>query len=292
MLDERRIGDAQRDRRKPVRNDLELLRAVTTRRNAVGRIPESRTTQGRSRPMSGSLYCMPSEPPLSAAHLFDALGVDYERAYGHMPERDIALEWLGARLPSGAHVLDVGSGTGVPAARALADKGYRVVGIDVSPVMVDIARRQVPDATFLQTDVLDYDTEPGSLDAACVFFSLLQIPRAQIDATVHRIADWLRPGGYLVLAAVPADIDGLTIDFLGHPIRVSSYTVPAYLDLLRAAGMDILETRESTWIPEGGGDPEDILFVYCHKPAGYRSPPASDHDAMPETPAVGATTIE
>ncbi|MFC9994972.1 class I SAM-dependent methyltransferase [Nocardia sp. NPDC127526] len=210
---------------------------------------------------------MPSDAPLPADRLFDLLGADYEKAFGHLPEQHAALEWLGERLRAGARVLDVGSGTGVPTARVLADKGFRVEGIDVSGVMVELARRQVPEAVFHRADVREFQVEPGSVDAVCAFFPLLQMTRADIDVSLHRMAEWLRPGGYLVLGTVPGDVEQVDIVFMGHAARVSSYAAADYPDRVRLAGLEILELREREFVPDHrDGVPENHLFVYCRRP--------------------------
>jgi hypothetical protein len=46
----------------------------------------------------------------AAAEPFDVLGAEYECAYGHLLEQLMTLDWLLARLPRGAKVLDIGSG--------------------------------------------------------------------------------------------------------------------------------------------------------------------------------------
>ncbi|WP_067542057.1 class I SAM-dependent methyltransferase [Nocardia crassostreae] len=209
---------------------------------------------------------MPSDAPLPADRLFDLLGADYERAFGHLPEQHAALAWLCERLPPGARVLDVGSGTGVPTARILADNGFRVAGIDVSPVMVELARRQVPEAVFQHADIREFQVEPGSLDAVCAFFPLLQMTRAEIDAALQRMASWLRPGGYLVLATIPAEVEQIDVVFMGHPARVSSYAATEFPDLLDRAGLEVLELRERGFVPDHpDAVAEQHLFVYARR---------------------------
>lgn len=51
-----------------------------------------------------------------AAAAFDALGVEYEKAFAASKTHRRSLEWLLARLAPGSRVLDVGSGTGRPTA--------------------------------------------------------------------------------------------------------------------------------------------------------------------------------
>lgn len=44
-------------------------------------------------------------------------------------------------------VVDLGCGSGIWA-RALIDSGYEVIGVDISPAMIELARQRVPEATF------------------------------------------------------------------------------------------------------------------------------------------------
>lgn len=208
----------------------------------------------------------------SAARLFDTLGAEYERAYGHLPEQHAALDWLAARLPAGARVLDVGSGTGRPTAERLTDEGFRVTGIDVSGTMVGIARRQVPSASFHQVDVRVFETEPGSWDAVCAFFPLLQLPRREQDAVLARIATWIAPGGHLVLATVPADVEDQEIVWMGRRVRATSRPAEVFLERLAAAGLTVLHAQVSEFVPDHPGmGPEPHLFCYARRPV---PPPA------------------
>ena len=78
---------------------------------------------------------------------FDAIGSRYDEVFPHKDGQVKTVEQLLNQLPSGAHVLDVGYGTGIPTARQLVAAGCEVTGIDISPVMLDLARRNVPEAT-------------------------------------------------------------------------------------------------------------------------------------------------
>lgn len=63
-------------------------------------------------------------------------------------EVDRLYEVFGQRLAKGAAILDLGCGTGLHAIE-LAKRGYKVTGIDLSPDMIDVAKRKGCDATFL-----------------------------------------------------------------------------------------------------------------------------------------------
>nr|WSX53865.1 class I SAM-dependent methyltransferase [Streptomyces sp. NBC_00974] len=204
----------------------------------------------------------------SAAELFDAVGERYEDMFGQVPEQLEALAWLVDRLPAGARVLDVGSGTGRPTAEALVGAGHAVTGIDVSAVMVEAARLLVPGAHFEQADVHTYVPEAGGFDAVCSFFPLLVMDQPEVAAALDRMASWVAPGGYLVLATVPGDIRGLDIEWMGHPVTVSSLSEEQHLRRLTDAGLQVLYHHTSNFVPADPlAGPEEHFFCYATRPA-------------------------
>jgi SAM-dependent methyltransferase len=203
-------------------------------------------------------------PP--AAVLFDALGPVYEQAFAHAPAHLSALEWLIERLPPAARTLDVGSGTGRPTAAALIAAGHSVLGIDVSPVMVELAARQVPEGEFRCGDIRELPLETESFDGVCAFFSLLQMTRAEQSALTRRLALALRPGGHLVLATVPADAEDIEVVFMGQPVRATSFAEEDFADMVEAAGLTVLSRHSAVFTPDHPqAEPEPHLFLHCRR---------------------------
>ncbi|WP_225079879.1 class I SAM-dependent methyltransferase [Streptomyces sp. CoT10] len=202
----------------------------------------------------------------SAAVLFDALGAAYEKAFAHAPAHLSALEWLIERLPPAARTLDVGSGTGRPTAAALIAAGHSVLGVDVSPVMVELAARQVPEAEFRCGDIRDLPIEADSFDGVCVFFSLLQMTRAEQSALTRRLSLALKPGGHLVLATVPADVEDVEVVFMGRPVRATSFAEKDVTGMVEAAGLTVLSRHSTAFTPDHpGSGPEPHLYLYCRR---------------------------
>lgn len=199
-----------------------------------------------------------------AAAVFDVLGPAYEKAFAHSEAHRASLGWLVGRLGPGSRVLDVGSGTGRPTAATLAALGHDVLGIDVSPVMVDLATRQVPDATFRQADIREVALEDGTFDAVCVYFSLLQMSRAAQEALVRRLARALRPGGSMALATVPADVEDVEVVFMGQRVRATSFAAEGFTGMAGAAGLTVLSAENTMFTPDHpGAGPEPHLFLRC-----------------------------
>ncbi|MFH8974463.1 class I SAM-dependent methyltransferase [Streptomyces sp. NPDC017890] len=205
-------------------------------------------------------------PP--AAAVFDALGVEYEKAFAGSSTHRRSLEWLLERLAPGSRVLDVGSGTGRPTAETLAGAGHDVLGVDVSPVMVDLATRQVPAATFQCADVRDVPLADGSFDAVCVYFSLLQLDRREQADLVRHLVRVLKPGGWLVLATVPLDVEGVDATFMGLPVRVTSFTAQGLTAVAEEAGLEVLAQEATLFTPaHPDARPEPHIFLHCRRRA-------------------------
>lgn len=205
--------------------------------------------------------------PETAAEVFDALGADYEHAFRNLAGQRTAITALADRLPGGASVLDLGSGTGRPTADLLTAAGHAVTGYDVAPKMVEIARAQVPAARFETGDMRDLSFADGTWDAITAFFSMLQLPRADQETMLGRCAGWLKPGGLLVFATVPADVDGVDIVFMGHPVRASSFTAEALTEKLRAAGLEIVREEQAVFVPDHPeAGPEPHVHLTARKP--------------------------
>jgi SAM-dependent methyltransferase len=80
-----------------------------------------------------------------------------------------------AGISPGWRVLDVACGTGV-AARAAADAGATVIGLDLNEAMLAVARRLRPDIEWRQGDVAELPFEDDSFDAVLCQSALMFFP--------------------------------------------------------------------------------------------------------------------
>lgn len=91
-----------------------------------------------------------------------------------------------------SHVLDLCCGHGNVSA-GLVGAGAKVTGLDFSRAMLEMARKAVPTAEFIEGDAMNLPVEEGSFDAVTVGFGIPHVPDPiRVFAEVRRI---LRPGG-------------------------------------------------------------------------------------------------
>jgi demethylmenaquinone methyltransferase/2-methoxy-6-polyprenyl-1,4-benzoquinol methylase len=109
-----------------------------------------------------------------------------------------------AQLARGPEVLDLGCGTGNVALR-LARRGLRVTGVDLSPEMLDLARRKTPPGVALrwvQTSAVElidhFQGERFDTITSVLLFS--ELSRAEQREALRQCHRLLRPGGQLIVA--------------------------------------------------------------------------------------------
>ncbi len=102
--------------------------------------------------------------------------------------------WL-PHLPARASILDVCCGTGYLAG-LLAERRFRVTGLDVSPAMIGYAKQNVPAAEFLVGDAAA-SRIPGPFDGAVSTFDSLNhiLEYRDLKSAFRNIAGSLAPGG-------------------------------------------------------------------------------------------------
>ncbi len=95
-------------------------------------------------------------------------------------------------------ILDAGCGTGRVATR-LTRLGYRVVGVDVDPEMIEVAGGRDRVTTFVQADLSRLDLPGPAFDAAVLAGNVvpLLVP-GTLATVVRRLADHLAAGGLLI----------------------------------------------------------------------------------------------
>ncbi|MEU4527215.1 class I SAM-dependent methyltransferase [Micromonospora ureilytica] len=157
---------------------------------------------------------------------YDTVAVSYARLVHDLlagaPHERAALAAF-AELVQGAGggpVADVGCGPGRITAH-LHTLGVDAFGIDLSPGMIDVARRDHPELRFEVDSMTDLDLADGSVAGLIAWYSLIHIPDDQIGAVFAHFRRVVRPGGPLLLGFHVGDETTVkTEGYGGHPMNV------------------------------------------------------------------------
>ncbi|KAK5123939.1 hypothetical protein LTR85_002136 [Meristemomyces frigidus] len=219
----------------------------------------------------------PAAADYSAVDTFDDVGEAYQVAFDRVPAQVRSLEWIISKLPTKATVIDVGCGTGKPACEMLAEAGHQVTGIDITPRMIDIAKRQVPTATFIVADSRIWEPSHGeSYDGVVSYFSWIAgMKQKDIRTFFHRAYGWLKPGGHFVFGTVTVAGEDMSIKWMGRDAVVSSLDAEETLAAIKNAGFLVEKEDTEMFQPKGAEAglckaedawEEPHFFVYARKP--------------------------
>ena len=153
-------------------------------------------------------------------------------------------------------VLDVGCGPGQVTAY-LAERGVEVSGVDLSPRMVEHARRAYPHCRFEVASVTELDLADGSYAGLMGWWSLFNLPRDVLPPVLQSFARALMPGGQVIVAFHVGDDDLLRTEaYGGVPVRWTTHRwLPEQLvALVEQAGLRLVaELRLPAPGPVGSG---------------------------------------
>lgn len=173
------------------------------------------------------------------------------------------LEVLRPNLQPGSRVLDLGCGCGVPIAQELA-LTCRVTGVDISEVQIQRARDLVPSGTFICGDIATLEFAKDEFDAIVSFFTIIHVPISEQRLIFQRMADWLKPSGYLMATVGYREWTGYEDSWYGAPMYWSHADEASYVAWLVENGFEML-WRD--FFPEGSGGHVILLARRTHPPA-------------------------
>lgn len=163
---------------------------------------------------------------------YDTVAVDYAELLRDVlaaSPHDRAVLGLFAELvlaDGGGPVADLGCGPGRITGH-LARLGLDAFGVDLSPGMVEVARREHPGLRFEVGSMTDLELGAGALGGILAWYSLIHLPDHVVRAVLARFQRALRRGGQLLVAFQAGDDVRLkTSGYGGHPMRIHVHLRP------------------------------------------------------------------
>ena len=134
---------------------------------------------------------------------YDQVADEYARRISgelqHKPfDREVLNRFAAAVIGRG-EVCDMGCGPG-HIARYLRDAGATIFGLDLSPRMLEQARRLHPDISFREGNMMSLGLPNGTLAGIAAFYAIVNIPRESLVSVFREMHRVLQPGGLLLLA--------------------------------------------------------------------------------------------
>lgn len=199
---------------------------------------------------------------------YDTVAEDYAALLaGHLATEPVQRHVLAlfaelVRSRGGGRVLDLGCGPGRLTGH-LRELGLDVEGLDLSPGMVEVARRTHPAIPFVVGTATDLPQADASLAGVVAFHSLIHVPDDWLDRAVAEVARVLRPGGTALVTFHAGDtVHRKTEGYGGHPMALDVHRrpVPRMVDALQARGLRV-EVRVEHRRDDVSGSPQGLLVA-------------------------------
>jgi len=203
---------------------------------------------------------------LAIQPLYDKIGATYDATRRAEPAiLDVLAELLD--LTQGSDVLDIGCGTG-NYTTALGERGYAMLGLDRSSLMLRTARAKAPNLPLIGADAANLPFPNRAFDGAICTLAIHHFD--DLEASFAEAARVLDRGRLVILTALPEQIKRYWLSaYFPAMMRQSAEQMPDWGTIeisLRRAGFRTW-TQKLYWMPEQPFD----LFLYSgkHQPHLY-----------------------
>jgi cyclopropane fatty-acyl-phospholipid synthase-like methyltransferase len=150
------------------------------------------------------------------------------------------LERFADLVPAGSTILDVGCGAGKPVDEYLIGRGSAVHGLDLSEQMIDLARSNVPAATYEVRDMSSLQVGDYRVGGIVSMYAIFHIPRERHGQLLKRFASFMPEGGALLITMGSGDWEGVEDDFHGAEMFWSHYGPETNRKLVEQAGFQVV----------------------------------------------------
>jgi SAM-dependent methyltransferase len=184
---------------------------------------------------------------------YDLVAAEYAQRINdelnHRPIERRLLADFAARVEG--RIADIGCGPGHVAAY-LQEQGADVVGLDLSPAMVEQARSLHPTVEFAASDMRLLPLEDDTLGGIVALYSLIHIPRAEVVAVLREFRRALRPAGQLLVGFHIGEETRHLDEWWGQLVDLDFifFTSAEMADYLAAAGFTLEDTVERGPYPD------------------------------------------
>lgn len=157
------------------------------------------------------------------------------------------LNSFASRLQLDSLICDAGCGPSGHIGRYIFDKGFQVIGVDISDNCVEMARLHNPEMEFVCGDIGSLAFADASFDGVIAYYAIIDTPKKFMNRIFNEFYRILKTAGYLLVAVKAGKEEGYIHDLLGIKAEIyfTLFTQEEIGGYYRQAGFHIefLETR-------------------------------------------------
>ena len=199
-----------------------------------------------------------------AVNLFNKLADSYQQCFFSVDHYKESLEVFLSRLAADSSVLDVACGPG-NISRFLLDRkpGLKLLGIDLAPNMIDLARINNPTARFLVYDALQIDGLDSDFDAVVIGFLFPYLPIEQVELLLLKAYEKLAPNGIIYLSTMEDLYENSRpkASSTGEELMMHYYEADFLIRLMEQIGFQVLSKHTQPFAVSETETDTDLIII-------------------------------
>jgi len=121
---------------------------------------------------------------------------------------------------SNSIIYDIGCGPSGHIGHYLFEKGFNVIGVDISKKCIEIASKYNPDMKFIEMDMINLELDDNSIDGIIAYYSIIHVPKKYISKVFQEFHRVLKVGGKLLVVVKEGVQEGFQEELLGFKTKI------------------------------------------------------------------------
>jgi ubiquinone/menaquinone biosynthesis C-methylase UbiE len=198
-------------------------------------------------------------------HAYDKSAEQFTNTIAKLTNYDHTYDYISSMLKENAQVLDLACGPANISSYLLKKKKLSITGYDLSEGMLEIARKAIPEGSFIKHSIIDFHLDK-QFDLVLLGFGLPYLNSMQAKRCIQNCYEALKPEGLFYLSFMDGDKEGFESTSFNpkENFYLFYHRTEAISNLLEASGFTIIKSWDLDYREPNGSVTTDSILL-CRK---------------------------
>lgn len=200
---------------------------------------------------------------LQTIEAYNDSATEYENTIAKLANYNETYDFLVELINKDGLVLDLGCGpANISKYLKIKKQEIRITGIDLSVKMIEIAKKNIKDGCFIESDVLTYKSDV-KYNAIIIGFAFPYLSISEISRLMENTSDNLVNGGLLYLSFMEGEREGYERPSFKQSVKFYIYyhKTSVIIDMLKNNKYSVMKTWQLDYSESDGSVTKDIVII-------------------------------